>query len=339
MSKTPTINKLNLLKEEAGLKIGNALTELDINSVYKEYLGKKGEISLFLKNIKNLPEEEKPYAGKLANDLKQEIQESIQSKIKELKEKGDDETSIDITLEGRKLKRGSLHPISQVMEEIIIFFSRLGFEVLEGPEIESDYYNFEALNFPKNHPARDMQDTFYISENLVLRTHTSPMQIRAMANRKPPIRVIAPGKVYRCDSDITHTPMFHQIEGLMIDENITFSDLKGILTLLVRKIFDKDIKLRFRPSFFPFTEPSAEVDIECVKCKGKGCRICSNSGWLEILGSGMVHPNVLKNVNYDTSKYQGFAFGVGAERIAMLKYDIDDIRKFYYNDIKFLNNF
>ena len=339
MSKTPTINKLNLLKEEAGLKIGNALTELDINSVYKEYLGKKGEISLFLKNIKNLPEEEKPYAGKLANDLKQEIQESIQSKIKELKEKGDDETPIDITLEGRKLKRGSLHPISQVMEEIIIFFSRLGFEVLEGPEIESDYYNFEALNFPKNHPARDMQDTFYISENLVLRTHTSPMQIRAMANRKPPIRVIAPGKVYRCDSDITHTPMFHQIEGLMIDENITFSDLKGILTLLVRKIFDKDIKLRFRPSFFPFTEPSAEVDIECVKCKGKGCRICSNSGWLEILGSGMVHPNVLKNVNYDTSKYQGFAFGVGAERIAMLKYDIDDIRKFYYNDIKFLNNF
>jgi phenylalanyl-tRNA synthetase alpha chain len=232
-----------------------------------------------------------------------------------------------------------LHPITQITQQICDIFVRLGFDVAEGPEVETDYYNFEALNIPKNHPARDMQDTFYISNNIVLRTHTSPTQPRIMEKQKPPVRIIAPGKVYRCDSDLTHTPMFHQIEGLLVDENVSFGDLKGVLTTFVHQIFDPETSLRFRPSFFPFTEPSAEVDIRCVICKGDGCRVCSHTGWLEVIGAGMVHPAVFENVGYDTTCYTGFAFGMGVERIAMLKYGIDDIRKYFENDLRFLRQF
>ncbi len=234
---------------------------------------------------------------------------------------------------------GSLHPITKISREITDIFSRLGFEIAEGPEVENDYYNFEALNIPKYHPARDMQDTFYVAENIVLRTHTSPTQPRVMEKCEPPVRIIAPGKVYRCDSDLTHTPMFHQVEGLMVDRDVSFGDLKGTLTTFVQQLFDEDISLRFRPSFFPFTEPSAEVDIQCVMCRGKGCRICSRTGWLEVLGSGMVHPAVFEKVGYDTRKYSGFAFGMGVERLAMLKYGIDDLRKFFENDMRFLGQF
>jgi phenylalanyl-tRNA synthetase alpha chain len=232
-----------------------------------------------------------------------------------------------------------LHPVSQISAEICTIFTNLGFDVAEGPEIENDYYNFEALNFPKNHPARDMQDTFFVSDEIVLRTHTSPLQVRIMEQTAPPVRVIAPGRVFRCDSDLTHTPMFHQVEGLLVDKGISFGDLKGILTTFVHQMFDAQTSLRFRPSFFPFTEPSAEVDILCVICRGKGCRVCSKTGWLEVLGSGMVHPAVFENVGYDTTTYSGFAFGMGVERIAMLKYRIDDIRKFFENDFRFLDQF
>ncbi|MBL0732202.1 MAG: phenylalanine--tRNA ligase subunit alpha, partial [Desulfosarcina sp.] len=230
-------------------------------------------------------------------------------------------------------------PITHITDQICDIFLKFGFDIAEGPEVETDYYNFEALNLPKNHPARDMQDTFYISDNIVLRTHTSPIQIRIMEQQEPPVRIIAPGKVYRCDSDLTHTPMFHQVEGLMVDKKITFADLKGMLTLFVHQIFDDQISLRFRPSFFPFTEPSAEVDILCVICRGKGCRVCSGTGWLEVLGCGMVHPAVFENAGYDTKQYKGFAFGMGIERIAMLKYRIDDIRKYFENDLRFLRQF
>jgi phenylalanyl-tRNA synthetase alpha chain len=234
---------------------------------------------------------------------------------------------------------GALHPITQVMDEICDIFSKMGFDVVEGPEVETDYYNFEALNIPKDHPARDMQDTFYVSETVVLRTHTSPVQIRMMEQGHPPVRVIVPGKVFRCDSDITHTPMFHQVEGLLVDEGVSFGDLKGTLTAFVHHMFDAETALRFRPSFFPFTEPSAEVDIICVMCRGAGCRVCSHTGWLEILGSGMVHPALFEKVGYDPDQYTGFAFGMGVDRIAMLKYGIDDIRKFFENDARFLMQF
>ena len=233
----------------------------------------------------------------------------------------------------------TLHPITEITQRVCDIFTHLGFDIAEGPETETDYYNFEALNVPKFHPARDMQDTFYVSDNIVLRTQTSPMQIRVMEKQAPPVAIIAPGKVYRCDSDLTHTPMFHQVEGLLVDKNVSFGDLKGTLTTFVHQMFDDHISLRFRPSFFPFTEPSAEVDILCVMCRGKGCRVCSHSGWLEILGAGMVHPNVFGSVGYDTDKYTGFAFGMGIERIAMLKYGIDDIRKFFDNDLRFLRQF
>ncbi|MEE8480054.1 MAG: phenylalanine--tRNA ligase subunit alpha, partial [Desulfobacterales bacterium] len=246
---------------------------------------------------------------------------------------------IDISLPGRMTLQGFLHPITQINRQICDIFEKLGFDIVEGPEVETDYYNFEALNFPKNHPARDMQDTLYVSDNIVLRTHTSPVQIRTMERQTPPVRVVAPGKVFRCDSDVTHTPMFHQVEGLLVDENISFGDLKGILTTFVHQMFDERTSLRFRPSFFPFTEPSAEVDILCVMCRGKGCRVCSQTGWLEVLGSGMVHPALYENVGYDTARYTGFAFGMGVERIAMLKYGIDDIRKFFENDLRFLRQF
>ena len=332
--------QIDQIHEDALKDLADAQDMESIKALSTRYLGRKGIITQFLRNVSGLPPEERPEAGKKANQVKQILAKAFSdAEIEIEKALQDSDEGIDITLPGRKPERGTLHPISIVMQEICAIFTRLGFDIAEGPEVETDYFNFEALNFPKDHPARDMQDTFFVSDDLILRTHTSPMQIRTMTKKEPPLRLIAPGKVYRCDSDITHTPMFHQVEGLMVDENISFGDLKGILTIFVHQMFDDETSLRFRPSYFPFTEPSAEVDIRCVICKGKGCRVCSDSGWLEILGAGMVHPNVFKNVGYDTRKYTGFAFGTGVERIAMLKYGINDLRKFYDNDIRFLGQF
>jgi len=333
-------NSIADIEKEALENIERAESADALESVSTRYLGRKGELTGFLRNISSLPEADRPDAGKNANLLKVKLESLIQQAASVLEagvENGG--AGIDVTLPGRPAQRGSLHPITQVLNEISGIFMRLGFDIAEGPEVETDYYNFEALNIPKYHPARDMQDTFYVSDNIVLRTHTSPSQPRAMEKTDPPVRIISAGKVFRCDSDLTHTPMFHQIEGLMVDKNISFGDLKGILTTFVHQFFDKETSLRFRPSFFPFTEPSAEVDIRCVMCKGKGCRICSKTGWLEVLGSGMVHPAVFENVGYDTDIYTGFAFGVGIERMAMLKYGIDDIRKYYENDLRFLGQF
>ncbi|MCJ7772877.1 MAG: phenylalanine--tRNA ligase subunit alpha, partial [Desulfobacterales bacterium] len=282
-----------------------------------KYLGRKGEVTSFLRNISTLPQDKRADAGKKANVVKKTLESAFNDAIEKfetIQSKKSDE--IDVSLPGRPVPRGTLHPITQITSQICEIFTRLGFDIAEGPEVETDYYNFEALNFPKDHPARDMQDTFFVSDTIVLRTHTSPLQVRVMEKQQPPVRIVAPGKVFRCDSDLTHTPMFHQVEGLMVDEGVSFGDLKGILTTFIHQMFDDEISLRFRPSFFPFTEPSAEVDILCVICRGKGCRVCSKTGWLEILGSGMVHPAVFENVGYDTSKYTGFAFGMGVERIA-----------------------
>ena len=333
-------NSIADIEKEALENIERAESADALELVSTRYLGRKGELTGFLRNISSLPEADRPDAGKNANQLKVKLESLIQQAVLALAAGAENGgAGIDVTLPGRLAVRGSLHPITQVLNEICGIFMRLGFDIAEGPEVETDYYNFEALNIPKYHPARDMQDTFYVSDNIVLRTHTSPSQPRTMEKTDPPVRIISAGKVFRCDSDLTHTPMFHQIEGLMVDKNISFGDLKGILTTFVHQFFDKETSLRFRPSFFPFTEPSAEVDIRCVMCKGKGCRICSKTGWLEVLGSGMVHPAVFENVGYDTKKYTGFAFGVGIERMAMLKYGIDDIRKYYENDLRFLGQF
>jgi len=321
-------------------ELGTAKSKESLNAVSLKYLSRKGIVTQFLRNISQLPPEERPNAGKRANETKKILEKAIEDAINSLgAETPDTDDSIDVSLPGRASLPGSIHPITQITRQICDIFTRMGFEIAEGPEVESDYYNFEALNIPKYHPARDMQDTFYVSDNIVLRTHTSPIQVRVMEKRKPPVKVIAPGKVYRSDSDITHTPMFHQIEGLMVGENISFGNLKGILTNFVHLMFDEKTSLRFRPSFFPFTEPSAEVDILCVMCRGKGCRVCSQTGWLEVLGAGMVHPAVFENVGYNTSRITGFAFGMGVERITMLKYGIDDIRKFFENDLRFLRQF
>ncbi|HMK60165.1 MAG TPA: phenylalanine--tRNA ligase subunit alpha [Dissulfurispiraceae bacterium] len=308
-----------------------------------KYLGKKGILTARIKSLSSLPPEEKRLAGRQINELKQfmenecDLKEAI-LKNEELKMRLLAE-AIDITLPGKPASFGHEHPLSKTMREVIDIFSRMGFDVEEGPEIELDCYNFEALNIPKDHPARDMQDTFYISEDIVLRTHTSPVQVRVMEKKKPPLRFIAPGKVYRCDADVTHSPMFHQVEGLMVDHDVTFSHLKGVMIEFLRQLFRTDLPVRFRPSFFPFTEPSAEIDIGCIFCKGIGCRVCKGTGWLEIGGAGMVHPKVFENVGYDTEQYTGFAFGMGIERIAMLRYGIDDIRLLFENDIRFLRQF
>jgi len=308
-----------------------------------DFLGKKGCVQALMKDLRQASPEEKRQLGKLINDFKQHVENLLEEKQEELgksaKRQPSKSETFDTTLPGRRETIGTLHPITQVMEEITTIFMGLGFQVEEGPEIETDYYNFEALNIPKDHPARDMQDTFYVEGGTVLRTHTSPVQIHVMENREPPLRIIAPGKVYRCDSDVSHTPMFHQIEGLMVDENVSFSHLKGIMNIFLQEVFGKNTKIRFRPSFFPFTCPSAEVDIQCVICGGKGCRVCSQTGWLEILGCGMVDPAVFKCVDYDSEKWTGFAFGLGIERIAMLKYGINDIRLFFENDLRFLKQF
>jgi len=331
---------IDQIRADALSEIETAKSIESLNAVSLKYLSRKGIVTLFLRNISLLPPEERPKAGKRANETKRILEKAVEDAINSLDTKSHGADGfIDISLPGRAALPGSLHPITQITRQICDIFTRMGFEIAEGPEVESDYYNFEALNIPKYHPARDMQDTFYVSDNIVLRTHTSPIQVRVMEKRKPPVKVIAPGKVYRSDSDITHTPMFHQVEGLMVGEDISFGNLKGILTNFVHLMFDEKTSLRFRPSFFPFTEPSAEVDILCVMCRGKGCRVCSQTGWLEVLGSGMVHPAVFENVGYDTSRITGFAFGMGVERITMLKYGIDDIRKFFENDFRFLRQF
>jgi len=336
------INKLKQYQDDFDLLISKVSSLKELAELRSKFLGKKGSVSLMLIEMRSLSDDQKPQAGKHINEFKKNIATLIQEKTQVL-EKTSDQTSVrtegfDTTLPGRGNSPGSIHPISQVMDEVISIFFSLGFRVEEGPEIESDFYNFEALNIPKDHPARDMQDTFYIGEE-VLRTHTSPVQIHVMENQKPPLRIIAPGKVFRCDSDISHTPMFHQIEGLMVDENLSFGDLKGVMNSFLYEVFGKQTKTRFRPSFFPFTCPSAEVDIECVMCSGQGCRVCSKTGWLEILGCGMVDPAVFKSVDYDPERWLGFAFGLGIERIAMLKYKINDIRLFFENDLRFLKQF
>lgn len=331
---------IDQIKTEALRELASATDRDAVGEISVRYLGRKGRVTRYLRHISQLPAEERPLAGKRANEVKIFLSAEIEAATRRLQAEAlKTVAEIDVSLPGRPCFSGALHPITQTTREICAIFNRLGFETVEGPQVETDYYNFEALNIPKNHPAREMQDTFYVSENVVLRTHTSPIQVRIMAQRQPPVRIIAPGKVYRCDSDLTHTPMFHQVEGLMVDRKVSFGDLKGILTTFVQQIFDPETSVRFRPSFFPFTEPSAEVDIRCVICRGNGCRVCSQTGWLEVLGSGMVHPAVFENVGYDTRAYTGFAFGMGIERIAMLKYQIDDIRRFFENDSRFLRQF
>ena len=333
-------NSIDQIYQEASQELAAAADRQGVEATRVRYLGRKGIITQFLRNISKLPAEQRPAAGKKANQLKNQLEQAFKEKVRELDAAGKSAAEgIDVSLPGRPAPRGSLHPITQINQRICDIFTQMGFDIAEGPEVELDYYNFEALNFPKDHPARDMQDTFFVSNDIVLRTHTSPLQIRTMEKQQPPVRIIMPGKVYRCDSDLTHTPMFHQVEGLLVDENISFGDLKGTLTAFVHQMFDDQTSLRFRPGFFPFTEPSAEVDILCVMCRGKGCRVCSHTGWLEILGSGMVHPALYENVGYDADRYTGFAFGMGVDRIAMLKFGIDDIRKFFENDLRFLSQF
>ena len=337
-----TLEELQQAAQEALVEITATTSEEALEQARVKFLGRKGLITQALRSLGSLPVEVRPQFGQEANRLKKLLEtqlEEAQDRLKKAALQAEAVTGLDVTLPGRRLDLGRLHPITQIAREICDIFIRMGFQVVEGLEIETDYYNFEALNIPRDHPARDMQDTFYISDNIVLRTHTSPMQVRVMEQQQPPVRIIAPGKTFRRDSDLTHTPMFHQVEGLLVDKNISFADLKGVLTAFVHEMFGPEVSLRFRPSFFPFTEPSAEVDIQCVICRGAGCRVCSQTGWLEILGSGMVDPEVFGFVNYDPEVYTGFAFGMGIERIAMLKFGIDDLRLFFDNDLRFLKQF
>jgi phenylalanyl-tRNA synthetase alpha chain len=331
------------LKDKVKNEISSVKNIDDIKKVRVFLLGRKGIFADFLDRLKTIDKDLRRDTGKAINDLKlwtenrvQELENAYEDQVKQKREQA---AWIDITMPGKIPLIGKKHPITQTFEEMIRIFVSLGFSVAEGPDIEREYYNFEALNIPGDHPARDMQDTFYLAPGTVLRTHTSPVQIHTMESQLPPVKIIAPGAVYRCDHDISHTPMFHQVEGLMVDKNVRFSDLKGVLSLFINEMFGQNTPLRFRPSYFPFTEPSAEVDIGCVICGGKGCRLCKDTGWLEILGSGMVHPQVFRNVGYDQEEITGFAFGMGVERVAMIKFGIDDIRQFYYNDIRFLSQF
>ncbi|MEE9350867.1 MAG: phenylalanine--tRNA ligase subunit alpha [Thiotrichaceae bacterium] len=316
----------------------------DLDQVRVEYLGKKGLLTAQLKQLGKLPAEERREAGQTINKAKQAMNAEIESRKSTLEVEALntrlEQERIDVTLPGRKISTGGLHPVTRTIKRIESIFVQLGFDVAEGPEIEDDFHNFTALNIPEHHPARAMHDTFYFEDGSLLRTHTSPVQVRVMEDQEAPLRVIAPGRVYRCDSDITHTPMFHQVEGLMVDEDVSFADLKGILEAFFKAFFEvDDLPTRFRNSFFPFTEPSAETDIQCVQCKGDGCKVCSHTGWLEVMGCGMVHPNVLEMANIDSEKYTGFAFGFGVERLAMLRYGIDDLRIFFDNDLRFLKQF
>jgi len=336
--------KIKGLQQEAIQAIKSVDNLEKLEELRIKYLGKKGELTQILRGMGSLSPEERPVVGKLVNIVKGELNKLLSEKEITLKEVAKQQRlkseGIDVTLPGKRRKLGKQHPLTLAFNEIKELFLGLGFEIAEGPEVEKDYYNFEALNFPANHPARDMQDTFYVGGDVLLRTHTSGVQVRTMEKAEPPIRVIAPGRVYRSDEvDATHSPVFHQVEGLMIDKDISFANLKAILIKVVHELFGADREVRFRPSYFPFTEPSAEVDVSCASCGGEGCRICSGTGWLEILGSGMVHPNVLEMSGIDSEEYSGFAFGIGVERIAMLKYGIDDMRLLYENDIRFLEQF
>ncbi|HEX9778910.1 MAG TPA: phenylalanine--tRNA ligase subunit alpha [Geopsychrobacteraceae bacterium] len=335
--------RLEKLQDDALSALRAAADEKSLQDVRVRFLGKKGELTEVMKGMRELAPDQRPVVGGLINKVKEQFEELFSSRREALQQQAIDrrlaQERVDVTLPGRKHFVGHKHPVTLVTEEIVAIFSRLGFTVEEGPEIEQDFYNFEALNIPRDHPARDMQDTFYISDDLVLRTHTSPVQIRTMLRQPPPVKVIAPGTVYRRDSDLTHSPMFHQIEGFLVDKGINFGDLKGILTHFLKEYFGEKLAVRFRPSFFPFTEPSAEVDIACVICSGQGCRVCKGTGWLEILGCGMIDPEVFAAVAYDSSLYSGFAFGMGLERIAMLKYGVNDLRLFFENDQRFLCQF
>ena len=336
--------KLQKIREDAIRQIQESGDLNKLNDVRVAILGKKGELTAVLKGMKNVDPKERPFVGQMVNETREAIEEFLEETKKKLEEKAREEKMkqevIDVTLPAKKINVGHRHPNTIALEEVERIFVGMGYEVVRGPEVEKDYYNFEALNIPKDHPARDEQDTFYINEEIVLRTQTSPVQVRTMEQGKLPIRMIAPGRVFRSDEvDATHSPSFHQIEGLVIDKNITFADLKGTLAEFAKELFGEDTKVKFRPHHFPFTEPSAEVDVSCFKCGGKGCRFCKGSGWIEILGCGMVHPKVLKMCNIDPEEYSGFAFGVGLERIALLKYEIDDMRLLYENDIRFLKQF
>ena len=337
------LTEIEDLKAEALAALDAAATREEVESVRARFLGRQGVITEQLRGLGSLPVAERPAAGQALNQVKNALVEAARARRETLSRAAVDAElgaeRIDITLPGRGQRAGGLHPVTRTLERIETFFRHLGFDIVEGPEIEDDFHNFEALNIPAHHPARAMHDTFYFDDGLLLRTHTSNMQIRVMAVQPPPLRVIAIGRVYRCDSDLTHTPMFQQIEGLVVDEHANFANLKGTLAAFCRYIFEADLELRFRPSYFPFTEPSAEVDIQCVICRGSGCRVCGQTGWLEILGSGMVHPNVLENVGIDSERYTGFAFGMGAERITMLRYGVDDLRLFMENDLRFLRQF
>lgn len=341
------LQELEGLVPECEARLGQASSLPELEEVRVEFLGRKGRLAKIMAGLPALSKEDKPAAGKKANEVKTSLTDMIEERQAAVERAAvlESLSRFDPTMPGRKPQEGSLHPVTLVMDEICDVFIGLGFEVVTGPEVENDWYNFEALNIPPEHPARDMQDTLYVSESILLRTHTSPLQIRTMMDRQPPVAAIAPGKVYRRDSDLTHTPMFHQIEGFLVDQNVSMADLRGTLTAFVRQLFGSKTDVRFRPSFFPFTEPSAEVDISCVMCGGKGtidgkpCRVCKQTGWVEILGCGMMDPNVLKHVEYDPEKYTGFAFGLGIERVAMLKYGIGDLRMFFENDIRFLEQF
>ena len=316
----------------------NALEQLRV-----QYLRKKGELTQVMKTLGNIPAEERPRVGAMVNEAKERVQTVLNERRTEMETQAMNARlaaeRVDVTLPGRGQTSGGLHPVTRTMERIEEFFSRVGYAVAEGPEVEDDYHNFEALNIPGHHPARAMHDTFYFNANTLLRTHTSPVQVRTMESQKPPIRIVCPGRVYRCDSDLTHSPMFHQVEGLLVDREVSFADLRGTIAEFLQVFFEKDLKVRFRPSFFPFTEPSAEVDIQCVMCNGCGCRVCKQTGWLEVMGCGMVHPNVFRSSGIDPEQYQGFAFGMGVERLAMLRYGVNDLRLFFDNDLRFLAQF
>lgn len=337
------MSDLETIISSAQSALGEAGNLPALEQIRVQYLGKKGELTQLLKGLGKLPAEERPAAGQAINDAKQLLSDALNQRRDQLQADAVasqlKNEAIDVTLEGRNAVGGGVHPVTRTMERIESFFSGIGFDVVEGPEIEDDYHNFEALNIPAHHPARAMHDTFYVTDHTVLRTHTSPVQVRVMETSEPPIRVVCPGRVYRCDSDVTHTPMFHQVEGLVVDTDVSFPDLKGMVEQFLKVFFEKPLGVRFRPSYFPFTEPSAEVDIECVICGGKGCRVCKHTGWLEIMGCGMVHPRVFEHSKIDTERYTGLAFGMGVERLAMLRYGVNDLRLFFENDLQFLQQF
>lgn len=337
------LQALNDIAAKAKVAIDASEQKSELEAVRIEYLGKKGLITAYLKQLGDVSVEQRPVIGKSVNLAKQEVAGLIDVRFKALAEAAMNAAleaeKIDVTLPGRGEETGGLHPVTRTLQRIEEYFQHIGFQVAEGPEVEDSTHNFTALNIPEHHPARAMHDTFYFNAETLLRTHTSPVQVRVMEEQAPPLRVIAPGRVYRCDSDLTHTPMFHQVEGLMVDEHVSFTDLKGILADFLKAFFEKDLNVRFRPSYFPFTEPSAEADIECVMCGGEGCRVCSHTGWLEVLGCGMVHPEVFKHVDIDSEKYLGLAFGMGVERLAMLRYGVNDLRLFFENDLRFLRQF